>query len=127
MIWLTKEQVISLHTKLIEKTGGTDGIRDDGLLDAALHAPFHTFETNELYRSLCDKAARLAYGLTQNHPFVDGNKRIGAHALLVVLTLNGVIMRYNQQELVDLFLGIASGKVDFEELKKWVVEHVVKG
>ena len=116
MIWLTKEQVISLHTKLIEKTGGTDGIRDDGLLDA-----------NELYRSLCDKAARLAYGLTQNHPFVDGNKRIGAHALLVVLTLNGVIMRYNQQELVDLFLGIASGKVDFEELKKWVVEHVVKG
>ncbi len=57
MIWLTKEQVISLHTKLIEKTGGTDGIRDDGLLDAALHAPFHTFETNELYRSLCDKAA----------------------------------------------------------------------
>lgn len=126
MIWLTKEQVILLHTKLIEKTGGTDGIRDDGLLYAALHAPFHTFEAKELYRSLCDKAARLAYGLSQNHPFVDGNKRIGAHAMLVVLALNGVILKYKQQELVDLFLGIASGKIDFEELKKWVVEHVVK-
>ncbi len=88
---------------------------------------FTLLKPKNFISSLCDKAARLAYGLTQNHPFIDGNKRIGVHAMLVVLALNGVSMKYNQQELVDLFLGIASGKVDFEELKKWVVEHVVKG
>ncbi len=83
-----------------------------------------TYDDIELYPTLIDKAARLAYGLTQNHPFIDGNKRIGAHAMLVVLVLNGVSLVYTQKELSDVFLQLASGRIDFEKLKEWVYAHL---
>ena len=69
------------------------------------------------------KAARLEYGLVKDHPFVDGNKRIGAHAMLVFLALNGIEMDYTQEELTDAFLNLASGKIGFEELLQWVLAH----
>ena len=89
MIRLTKKQVLMLHTQLIESTGGSDGIRDEGLLDSALESPFQSFGGEELYPSIQAKAARLCYGLVKNHAMVDGNKRIGAHTMLVFLAVNG--------------------------------------
>lgn len=116
-----------MHGELIRATGGLDGLRDDNLLQSALYAPMQTYDDVELFPSLTDKAVRLACGLTQNHPFIDGNKRIGAHAMLVVLALNGVSLDYTQKELSDIFLKLADGQIYFEELKEWVYAHTRKG
>ena len=123
MIRLTKKQLLLLHEELITETGGAAGIRDEGLLDSALAAPFQSFEGHTPYPSLQQKAARLGYGLVKDHPFVDGNKRIGAHAMLVFLALNGIEMDYTQEELTDAFLNLASGKIGFEALLQWVLAH----
>ncbi len=90
MIRLSKPQILLLHEQLIAETGGSSGLRDEGMLDSALNAPFQTFGGEDVYPSLQQKAARLCFGLVKNHPFVDGNKRIGAHVMLVFLALNGV-------------------------------------
>ena len=87
---LTKEQILLLHSALIAQFGGSAEIRDDGLLESAINAPFQTFDGKELYPSLLEKATRLGYGLIKNHPFVDGNKRIGTHAMLVFLAINHI-------------------------------------
>lgn len=127
MIWLTKKQIIHIHADLISSTGGSDGLRDEGLLESALSAPFQTFDNTELFPSLIGKAVRLSYGLTQNHPFVDGNKRIGAHALLLTLALNGIQLGYTQEDLTDVFLQLAAGSLSLDELHEWVVSHIAKG
>ena len=124
MIWLSKDQVLYLHSELIKATGGLDGLRDDNLLQSALLSPMQTYNSVELFPSLIDKAVRLACGLTQNHPFIDGNKRIGAHAMLVTLKLNGISLSYTQQELFSVFLELASGEIAYEELKVWVQSHI---
>ncbi len=121
---LTKKQVILLHKDLIAVSGGSDEIRDDGLLDSALNAPFQTFSGTELYPSLLEKAARLGYGLIKNHPFVDGNKRIGTHTMLVFLMLNGIEIQYQDEELIQLILGIASGMYDDRQLLVWLQQHI---
>ena len=90
MIRLSKPQILLLHEQLIAETGGSSGLRDEGMLDSALNAPFQTFGGEDVYPSLQQKAARLCFGLVKNHPFVDGNKRIGAHVMLVFLALNGI-------------------------------------
>ncbi len=123
MIILSKEQILLLHTHLLKETGGSDGVRDDGLLDSALNAPFHSFGNTDVYPSIQQKAARLGYGLVKNHAFVDGNKRIGAHAMLVFLALNKVELDYTQEELSDIFLKIAAGESGFEDLLHWITTH----
>ena len=89
MIWLTSDDVIQLHTQIIETTGGMDGIRDLGMLESALSVPLQTFDDVELYDSLVKKISRLGYGLASNHAFVDGNKRIGALVVQLLLKWNG--------------------------------------
>ena len=81
MIFFEYEQVVKIHRSLIEKTGGMDGIRDAQLLDSALKTPFQTFGGNNLYPDILDKASQLCYSSIENHPFVDGNKRIGVHLI----------------------------------------------
>ena len=120
---LTKEQILLLQQDLIEQTGGTAGLRDEGLLESALFTPFQSFDGNEMFPSLQQKAARLGFGLVQNHPFVDGNKRIGAHAMLVSLALNGVELAYTQQELSGMILDVAAGKQSFEDMVVWIQQH----
>ena len=120
---LTKEQILLLQQDLIEQTGGTAGLRDEGLLESALFTPFQSFDGNEMFPSLQQKAARLGFGLIQNHPFVDGNKRIGAHAMLVFLSLNGVELTYTQQELSGMILDVAAGKQSFEDMVVWIQQH----
>lgn len=120
---LTKEQILLLQQDLIEQTGGTAGLRDEGLLESALFTPFQSFDGNDMFPSLQQKAARLGFGLVQNHPFVDGNKRIGAHAMLVFLALNGVELAYTQQELSGMILDVAAGKQSFEDIVVWIQQH----
>lgn len=105
-----KRTDINLHTQLIESIGGCDGIRDNGLLDSALESPFQYFGGEELYPSIQSKAARLCYGLVKNHAMLDGNKRIGAHTMLIFLAVNGYRLKYTQKELIDLILDVADGK-----------------
>jgi len=120
---LSKKQILMLHTALIAEFGGLEGVRDEGLLESALAAPFQTFGGEAVYPSLQAKAAQLGFGLICNHPFVDGNKRIGAHAMLVYLALNGIDLTYSQQELVDIVLSVAAGNADRQSLLQWILEH----
>ncbi len=123
MIVLSKQQIIAMHHTLVVVTGGLDGLRDEGLLDSAIAAPFQTFDSTELFQSIQQKAARLACGLVQNHPFLDGNKRIAAHTMLVFLALNGISLFYTQDELASVFLKTAAGEVDYDDLLQWVIDH----
>jgi death-on-curing protein len=123
MITFSKNQLLSLHRELMDETGGLDGLRDDGMLDSALNAPFQSFDGEDVYPSLQQKAARLCFGLVKNHPFIDGNKRIGAHAMLVFLALNGIELEYTQDELSSVILSLAAGEIGQPELLRWVVEH----
>ena len=120
---LSKEQVLMLHAQLIEEFGGTDGVRDYNLLDSALETPFQSFAGEELYPTIQAKAARLGYGLIKNHTMLDGNKRIGAHAMLVFLALNGIEMKYTQKELYETVLSVAAGSLEYEDLLRWVLDH----
>lgn len=120
---ISKTQILALHSALFAATGGSDGVREDGLLESALAAPFQTFGSEPVYPSLCAKAAQLGFGLIRNHPFVDGNKRIGAHTMLVFLELNGIRLQYTQQELIDIILSVAAGETDRQGLLEWILEH----
>lgn len=120
---ISKRQVLLLHQHLIDETGGSPGLRDEGLLESALNAPFQSFGDTSAYPSLQQKAARLCYGLVKNHPFIDGNKRIGAHVMLVFLALNGIELSYTQQELVNIILQVAAGEKSYEALLAWVLAH----
>jgi death-on-curing protein len=120
---LTKAQVIALHGQLIEAFGGSNGLRDEGLLDSALAAPFQTFDGQSMFHTVQQKAARLGFGLIKNHPFVDGNKRIGAHVMLTVLAMNGIELEYTQEELIETILQVAAGEKTFDALLEWALNH----
>ncbi len=123
MIKLSRNQILMLHSQLIRETGGSDGVRDYNLLDSALEAPFQSFDGDELYPSIQAKAARLGYGLIKNHSMVDGNKRIGTHAMLVFLALNGIELIYSQKELYEEILEVAAGEQAYEDLLEWILDH----
>lgn len=123
MILLTTEEVLMLHSKLLAATGGLPGLRGRGLLESAVLSVDAGFEDVEQYPTVEEKAARLAYALISNHPFIDGNKRVGVLAMLMTLKLNGVALRYTQQELIDLGLAAASGKAGYGEILAWILCH----
>ncbi len=123
MIRLTEEQILAVHSRMIEMTGGVDGVRDNSLLDSALNAPFQTFDGKELYPALLSKAAVMCRSIISNHPFVDGNKRTGIHVMLIFLELNGIEIQYTQDELIELGLGIASGQLSSDDILNWLIEH----
>ena len=125
MIRLSKPQILLLHEQLIAETGGSSGLRDEGMLDSALNAPFQTFGGEDVYPSLQQKAARLCFGLVKNHPFVDGNKRIGAHVMLVFLALNGIELQHTQTELSDIILQLAAGTIQSSDLLDWILTYQI--
>ncbi len=126
MIILTKRQILLLHEQLISTFGGTSGIRDEGLLESAINAPLQAFDGVEFYPTIIDKSVRLGYGLIKNHPFLDGNKRIGTHVMLTQLELNGIHLEYEQDELIEVILDVASGVLSQESFHEWVFEHLEK-
>ena len=123
MIRFSREKVLLLHQLLAETTGGSVGVRDQGLLDSALEGAFAGFGDQEFYPTKEEKGARLGYTLISNHAFVDGNKRIGLYVMLSFLEMNGIRIRCTDDELVHVGLSIASGKMVYEDLYNWVLEH----
>jgi len=120
---LTMEQIIMLHESLIADTGGLNGIRDTQLLDSAINTPFQSFDGVYIYPTIEAKAARLGYGLVMNHAFLDGNKRVGLLSMLVFLEINGIELSYSDEELIDLGLGLAVGKINDKALLNWIITH----
>ena len=114
-----------LHSQLIEETGGIDGVRDFNLLESAIENPFQVFAGEELYPTIQAKGARLGYGLIKNHCMLDGNKRIGVHAMLVFFELNGIVLEYTQKELYEMVLAVADSRLNYEDMLRWVLEHQI--
>ncbi|MCI5598047.1 MAG: type II toxin-antitoxin system death-on-curing family toxin [Ruminococcus sp.] len=125
MIVLSKQQILLLHSQLISETGGSDGLRDVGLLESAINSPFQQFGNEDLYPTIQQKATRLCFGLVNNHPFIDGNKRIGAHVMLVFLALNGIELEYTQYELSSTILKLASNEISYQQLTRWIINHQI--
>ena len=123
MIKLSKDKVLLLHRLIAEETGGSIGVRDEGLLESALEAAFSGFGGNEFYPTKEEKGARLGYNLISNHAFVDGNKRIGVYVMLTFLGVNGIHLDCTNDEVVHVGLSVASGNMDYESLLSWVKNH----
>ncbi|MDR1159576.1 MAG: type II toxin-antitoxin system death-on-curing family toxin [Syntrophomonadaceae bacterium] len=117
------EQVKKMHDMLIIQTGGLSGIRDNGSLESAISSPFQSFAGEDIYPTIAEKAARLGFGIIKNHPFVDGNKRIGILVMLVFLKLNEIYLSYSDDELIQIGLGLASGAASFDDLVKWILQR----
>jgi death on curing protein len=124
--YLTVEEVISIHTRLIDQSGGSDGIRDIGGLESAVNQPHASFGGEALYPSLVEQAAALAFSLVKNHPFIDGNKRIGHAAMEVFLVLNEREIDCHVDDQENVFLNLAAGTLGREELVSWISDHIVK-
>ena len=125
MIRFSEEKVLLLHQLMIAETGGSAELRDIRLLDRALEGIFQTFGGEELYPTKEEKGARLGYTLISNHAFVDGNKRIGMYVMLTFLEVNGIHMDCTNEDVIEAGLGVASGKMGYEELLAWVRMHRV--
>ena len=123
MIRFSRDKVKLIHQLLAEETGGSIGVRDEGLLDSALESAFATVDGVELYPSKEEKAAKIAYSLVSNHAFVDGNKRIGVFVMLSFLSLNGIRIDATDEDIVQLGLGIADGSVEYEGIVSWIKAH----
>ena len=123
MIRFSKEKVLLLHRIMAQATGGSVGVRDEGLLESALEAAFSEFGGVEFYPSKEEKAARLGYSLISNHAFVDGNKRIGMYIMLTFLEVNVIHMDCTNEDVVHAGLSVAAGTMDYEGLLAWVREH----
>jgi len=120
----TTETVIVFHEELINKIGGLHGIRDMNLLDMSINSPFQTFGGNDLYPTIIDKAAHLVFSLIKNHPFLDGNKRIGVTAMIAFLKSNGFNFTCTNEELAEFGLGLADGSFDTNYAQEWVKVHI---
>ena len=123
MITLTVSEILRLHQKLLDATGGLSGTRDLGLLESAVYSANQVFGEEEAYPTVEQRAARLAYAITQNHPFVDGNKRIGILVMLMTLRLNYVQIQYTQAELIQLGLSVADNSYRYEDILAWINNH----
>jgi len=118
-VFLTLGEVIEIHRDQIERYGGDPGIRDLGLLQSALAIPAAGFGGRYLHTDLFEMAAAYLFHITQNHPFIDGNKRTGAVASLVFLSLNGVEVEADEEEFERIVLGVAEGKIDKASVAKF--------
>jgi death-on-curing protein len=123
MIKFSVEKVKLLHQLMAEETGGSVGIRDEGLLDSAIEGIYQTFDGKELYPSKEEKGARLGYSLISNHSFLDGNKRIGMYVMLTFLEVNGIRLECTNEEVAETGLAVAAGEMDYDSLLDWVRSH----
>jgi death-on-curing protein len=121
--YLTAEELLDIHRWALQAFGGLDGVRDSGLLESALAAPRMTFEGIDLYSTLVEKAAAMAFSLVMNHAFVDGNKRVGFWAMDAFLRLNGQCVVCGTEDGVETFLSMADGKKTREQLTEWLRFH----
>lgn len=123
MILLTPKKILQLHRFLMQETGGLDGLRDEALFDSAAQSILATFDGQELYPGMEEKAAKLGHTLVKNHAFLDGNKRIGVYVLLIFLDVNGIKMRCTDDDIIALGLGMADGSLRYEDVLNWIERH----
>jgi death-on-curing protein len=124
MRYLTLGEVVELHRLVLAATGGASGIRDLGALESAVAQPRASFDGNDLHPTLIEKAGASGFALAQDHPFVDGNKRVAHAAMATFLLLNGAEIGATVDEQERLMLGLASGRVSRNELVNWLRQHV---
>lgn len=116
----SKEEVLAIHSAAIARFGGLEGVRDEGLLESALAQPFQTFGGEELYPDTVGKAARYAFGIIRNHPFVDGNKRTATALMGAYLRMAGCAFQPDHGELLEIMLSVADGTLDYDSFSNWV-------
>ena len=124
--YLSVRQVIEIHEQIMEKANESGAITDRGLLESAVAQPQMTFDGTDLYPTIVEKAAALGFSMIKNHPFVDGNKRVGLAAALMFLKFNGITLHANKAALTDLVLDVAQGKTDKETIAAFLRENVAK-
>ncbi|GCL66815.1 type II toxin-antitoxin system death-on-curing family toxin [Veillonella tobetsuensis] len=124
-IQFTLQDIYELHTQLENAFVLSSGVRDENLLASAVNTPFQTFMGNDLYPSLYDKAAQLCYGIANNHPFTDGNKRTALHSMYVYLIINGFDIMAPQQDVENMIIDIAAGNMTNTELAQWLRDNTI--
>jgi death-on-curing protein len=122
--YLVLSQILLLYRRVIEQSGGTFGIRDRAALESALAQPQMTFGKDELYPTIAEKAAALGYSLIKNHPFVDGNKRVGHAAMEVFLMLNGYEIKADVDDQERIIVQLAAGEIDRAGFQDWLKSHL---
>ena len=125
-IQFTIQDIYEFHNQLEKAFILSSGVRDKNLLASAVNTPFQTFMGNDLYPSIYDKAAQLCYGIANNHPFTDGNKRTALHSMYVYLIINGIDITASQQEVENLIINVAAGNMTNTELAEWLRENTIR-
>ena len=120
---ISSDMVKLMHELIAQETGGKVGIKDEGLLNSALENVFQTFDGVELYPSKQEKGAMLGYSLISNHAFIDGNKRIGMHIMILFLELNGIHLELEDQNIIDAGMGVANGTMKYDDLLEWIHKY----
>ena len=123
---LTLNEIFHLHNQLIQTSGGDQGIRDIGGLESAIAQPRMTFDGEDLYPTIVEKAVAIGFSIIKNHPFIDGNKRTGYAAMEVFLVLNGFEIDASVNEQETVILQTASGEFNRGDLESWVNSHLMK-
>jgi death on curing protein len=126
MRYLSLAEVLELHRRLVEQSGGGEGLRDAGLLESAVSQPQMTFGGQDLCPTLAEKAAALCFALIQNHPFVDGNKRIAHAAMETFLVLNGCELQAEVDQQERIIMNVAAGRAGREDLQRWIGQHLTE-
>jgi death-on-curing protein len=124
IVWLAKEAVLAIHDRQVAEHGGSEGVRDEGLLESALARPQQLHAYGDPTPDLADLAAALAYGLARNHPFVDGNKRTAAVCCETFVELNGATLEANDADLYPQYLALAEGKLAERGFAAWLRERL---
>jgi len=125
MRYLTINEALEIHNRVIEQSGGAKGIRDLGVLESALAQPKMTFGGEDLYPTVVEKASALGFSLIQNHPFIDGNKRIGHAAMEIFLVLSGYQINSNTDEQFGVIMKTAASEMKREDFTEWLRKHIV--
>ena len=125
-IQFTLQDIYQLHIQLENAFVLSSGVRDENLLASAVNTPFQTFMGNDLYPSIYDKAAQLCYGIANNHPFTDGNKRTALHSMYVYLIINGFDIMATQQDVENMIIDVAAGNMTNTELVQWLQKNTVE-
>ena len=126
IVYISLDEVLAIHDDMVERYGGSFGIRDLGLIQSAIARPQATFGGEDLYPTIIDKAAALFHSLIFNHAFADGNKRTSLTSTARFLHLNGYELVVQNQELIDFPLRVENKHLDIEEIAKWLKEHTKK-
>ena len=123
---ITLKEVLIIHELAIDKFGGSYGVRDMNLLESAIQRPNATFDGKDLYPNAIDKAAAIVESIVKNHPFSDGNKRIGYILMRLILLKSNIDIAATEKEKYEFVIKIAEGKLDFDEIKFWIEENLEK-